>query len=906
MARAYAIKYYHEFLTYSENKYRVELLKDQYVGSETSIAKSGGQPVVLRHSGNGKEKWDSTRIRGKELIFNYIVPASEIEAWESEIMESAYRDYKLRFYSYSDDSVPIKVLEFEGFLKPDNFIKSFVNNPNQIQISLSATDALADLRDIEFKEFFGTALALPIRGRFSILQMIKYALENIEIELDFDIQLNTYETTLMSSTENALSKIYVNSEVFFSYVDLKANFAVEDIDSCWVAIGKMLQPFNCKLSQGKGKYKIINYHERVSKTYTFAWSTLAQTAYADSDNILDISDYTYHSPIEHQKVQPIRNLDLSYTFTDDGGSLADDLGDWGALGPWDLTSWFSAVEQPQASDGVKLISRMSDGVSFNYGDTGDYLTLKTDFQATKETTKDYLKLQFEYRINYLTSLILTEIPEMLVRIRMKRPDGSWYPSSNVGFSNPLYGGSYIGSLPGTVTFKSDAKYLSLTNSNWNLFEVKESGAYNFKIEFIPAPYGYPQWYEAEFQVRNVKITKVSSGVINQYKPEITSTDTIKKYRKIGIAGVKLAEEEIFLVDGGQITEKGALLAFPSSEYVNTLAWNRYGVVEALPILDLYGKNFIDNRSAYKNFIRGVTIMDRADTITFENIVNFNKYITDNKDYCFLSYSWDVKREEITADLIELLTVQQTQEDTEQAADDTPVTYFGTVDPDVPLWHVSHGYGIGAALRWDTDFSQYLVAFAVKTPAGVTNPATHVVTEVVNENQYRISKPTNITENNLIIDVDLDDPQVGQFYYLDTNEAGTGKPILLPDTLGDNEFLQRVGQLTKEGFIVDIGEPVPPASLTEHMEKGTLIGTVDFVSHTVNHVFGRAFSNQPLEVLLDVYRMEEQADGTFVKQEVPHGYVDALQPTLVGFDLQINSTFTPDLTGVVIKFKFEKF
>lgn len=87
----------------------------------------------------------------------------------------------------------------------------------------------------------------------------------------------------------------------------------------------------------------------------------------------------------------------------------------------------------------------------------------------------------------------------------------------------------------------------------------------------------------------------------------------------------------------------------------------------------------------------------------------------------------------------------------------------------------------------------------------------------------------------------------------------------------------------------------------HEEKDIL---TDLESHLVEQPFAEAFTESPLEVTFDVYKMTLQPDNTYRRDEVPWGYVDALQPTATGFSIQINEMFTPDLTGVIIKYKFE--
>jgi hypothetical protein len=88
----------------------------------------------------------------------------------------------------------------------------------------------------------------------------------------------------------------------------------------------------------------------------------------------------------------------------------------------------------------------------------------------------------------------------------------------------------------------------------------------------------------------------------------------------------------------------------------------------------------------------------------------------------------------------------------------------------------------------------------------------------------------------------------------------------------------------------------------HVEKNVL---TDLESHTVTVLFGYSFVNQPLEILMEVTKMTLQADGGYLPQNIPWSYDDILQPTIDGFEITINPIFTPDLTGVKVRYKFEE-
>ncbi len=92
----------------------------------------------------------------------------------------------------------------------------------------------------------------------------------------------------------------------------------------------------------------------------------------------------------------------------------------------------------------------------------------------------------------------------------------------------------------------------------------------------------------------------------------------------------------------------------------------------------------------------------------------------------------------------------------------------------------------------------------------------------------------------------------------------------------------------------------------HVEKGTYGEDEIIADHDVLHTFNIPFTEQPLKVVLLVWKWNEQPDGSFTRDNVVWGYKDASQPLLASFEILINEEFTPDLTGVIIKYKFEEF
>ena len=139
---AYAIEYFFEYYDIGGAvKHEVELLLKNYSGGSIRITNANTSPVHLRHVGN-QSNFEEIIIQGLELTFSFEVPRVDADTFDS-IFESTYKDYKLR---YTVDGQ----VEFEGYIKPENLMKEYLKSTPFMKIGLSATDALVDLKRIEF------------------------------------------------------------------------------------------------------------------------------------------------------------------------------------------------------------------------------------------------------------------------------------------------------------------------------------------------------------------------------------------------------------------------------------------------------------------------------------------------------------------------------------------------------------------------------------------------------------------------------------------------------------------------------------------------------------------------------------------------------------------------------------
>lgn len=599
----YNLQYYAELYDMKGILHRVELFLLEYSGGATAIQHydgSGPTPIQLKHLGSDVDSWDTSVIQGQELIFDFYVTQAEVAAFDS-LFESDYRDYKVRYYINSQ-------LEFEGWVKPENLNKEFLKSPPNVHISLSATDGLAELKNIEYRDSTGKL----INGVTSQLQSIKNAVALTGIEFDFYIQLNTYETTYMFSDECALEKILINNARFYEITDKIVGIIHGTPMKAWDVIECILREYNCKFLQYKGRYQISNRHELDSYCFVYDYTTLAEASAIPTDNIVDISAYDVFPEVNQQKVRPLKKVDITFKNKDLGGDVSGlDLSDWSTVWVKDFLSW------SQADGIVDLISDNSSGYS-------DSITLTSDFSVTKVTKSDYIRISFDRKLLSMTYSGKKPVVKMLIQI--KTPDGIWH--------------SAVQSSCYTTNWEHYASEVSPQ------FLVTATGNYNIKITFTSSVW---EWDSATFQIKNVEIVKPVNAL------EETNYDNVtydQRFVQVNTTGFDVLELDAIIADGAQITEAGTLLFDNSGTTVVTSNWCRYGETETLLLLDVFAHNVLDNRYGFKNIL-STTIIDRDHTLGLNTIVTI-----DGRYYEFLSFNKNGILGEIEAELIELLPTKR--------------------------------------------------------------------------------------------------------------------------------------------------------------------------------------------------------------------------------------------------------
>jgi len=578
------IKYHHEYYDRGNNLHRLEILAKDYSGESTLITHSAGHPVVIKHTGG---KQEDIVIQGKGLQFSFFSkPGDNYDA----VFASDYKDYKVRYYISS-------VLEFEGWLMPENLSREFFKG--KYIINLSATDGLAKLRDIELRD--GDDI---ISGKKTLLEIIKYAVANTGITLDFRIQLGTYESN-MSSDECALNEIGVDARRFIK--DGKPLPCHDVIHSC-------LKDFSCTLKQEKGYYQITNKHELDSYEFVFDYATLTQQSRTATSKIIDMDGYKYGAA-DMNKISPLKDVEIKFKNRDLGGDISGvDLTDWDNV-------WTIMFDEHSIAGGAIILW---DDLEYN----DDYIELKNTFAATNSTDNDYITVSFDYKITYT---VHTNTHSELL-IRMAGPNSGFLPQR---------------------TFFADHNYWQHIDTKIaGGFRIYETGNYKLRISFTTTEPSYPGNYIVS--IKNVTINKI----INPNETSVPSEVTIDQlYKQTSGKNVNKLTFDAALADGGQVTEIGSLL---HNNATLTTSWKSYGQSEEIQLLDIFARNILNDRYGYKNYLK-LDIFDEDNTIDMDNIL-----LIQTKYYTFASFERDCKMGIIRGDIVELLTTRQSYDDIERA------------------------------------------------------------------------------------------------------------------------------------------------------------------------------------------------------------------------------------------------
>lgn len=542
------------------NTHRVELYLDSGPVNNTEIEYQQEIPWVKKTRGTREIQYKNP-IRGSEYQFNFMIPSADISDFDA-ILESNYKDWKI-VKKYDGN------IEWTGWILPENAHRPFIKRHDYFEMSLTATDGLAKLKDIKYKNF---STGAKYSDRVSFITTIKRALEHLELALDFRVQLNTYETTLMTSTECAMDKCTVNNNRYVKVEDGR-----EFNEDCYTIIETVLKDFNCYLKQEGGYYWIVNPQEVDSYYYPIPWSTLTVGTRTANDLEVSLSGYKYSVNTDLQKIRPLEEYQYRFNDRNLGENLLSN-GDFssGTTG-WNKSGYFGSLTASSGYGEIPAIYSLDTPPTYVYTD---------DESITQYNSDDQLEVSFKARI---TSFTGTAGTEPLMKVEVYRGTTFVPVKSNNVF--PMYESANFTTY--TVRFA-----LPATASNYHVriyTYARSTGAFtSFNFE----------WDDVYF------VPKYADGEDITYDRYYTAINNDSIFFDI------IDDQVLNIGDSLQDNDLGAIMVGG----VRTEAWNRYGKSDGESIQVLYGQNILENFSRYKDYVR-CEIIDPNHNISSISVLN---------------------------------------------------------------------------------------------------------------------------------------------------------------------------------------------------------------------------------------------------------------------------------------------
>ena len=595
---AYGTEYYARFKDLKSAKtIRVLIQKKDYTGASSEIVTLGTEPLKTVSRG-GKDKLHEV-VRGSEIVFNFYSLPADSNKYDS-IFESAYKDYKIIVQDYTTPASPVNLGTY--WLKPDNLSREYIKK--LYQISLSAADGLADLK--------GLRMTSISDGKYSILQVVKQVMGLIGSDLDYRVQLGTWETSEMVSTDCALAEASVDSRRFYKIKNGETEYKYG-----YDILTEVLKDFNCTIEQIDNYWYIRNKHEANSYVFQFDYATLTQQSRTATDLIVDVDAMDFQRNATLNKIPPLNSLIVTHQNKDVGGDLLTGLETWSVTFGGYATLDFNGESETEGDDDEILrVTPLSD--------TYDYYFKTDPFNASYINGNEYVRLA--------------------LNIQAEDISGGYMIANNVRITIKLFNSSGVQQGIDTRVVGMSYNYQEVLSSLSAGFKVPAGGISGYYIEVH-----FGDWDTGLdlFRVKNVHITSVAV-----VEGESTDAVVFDKGYLCENTDVDYPNHQEVTTLFGDTEELGHIGGyFVNSGTVNSTEWRRYGKTSAddAPLLYQYAKNVLNNHARFKDFIKA-TLYDPDSNVTPISIIE-----TGGRYYTIIKYAKSWIRNFIELELVELLT-----------------------------------------------------------------------------------------------------------------------------------------------------------------------------------------------------------------------------------------------------------
>lgn len=759
---AYWGNIYYEFRDFQDRRYLVEFFDTEGSVESFEIKNAPPEPISINRVGGNKDSWDDSVILAQQLTFRFYVDYNDLQVIDP-ILCSPYRQWGAKVTLLD----PIELQIFRGYLKTENCIRRYDPEPrNAVKIELCAVDGLAELKDVDFKNYIPTG-EQDYPGIITLLRAVKSAVTPLALQLPFLVKVSTYEENYMNPSDCVLEKVYCNLSRF--YKGAKGDIYTEDVEfiSCYDVIEYVLKPFNCKLFVTPEYFCIVNFYEKNGGYhFRYGWDLIldeTQGPYAPETGVSDVTNYFFKTDAELQKIQPLRSI-LVEVNNNDEGETPQDLGDDGA---WTYTGWSS-----HSSDDGVLELKMTDMGQ-------PHMILNTPLDLIVHTGNEVLRVQFSYR---LTSYVEDKKSESQLQmvVRIQKPTGVW--TDVVRSAENAY--------PKDTWQRFDS-YVS------NLFFLRGDGEYNVLIG-LDSKTGGKHFKSLTLEIKDIKLSQYNVTTGYSFDPLFREVGRQFYQTNGDWHSFEDVKTSLYLFDAEVISDDGALLVIDGGQIKTTSQWNPYGESLQISIVDLFSRNILVNRSIYKDYIR-MNIADRNYNIINEALLKISN--------CFFvqnSYDRAYQLMFVELELTEIISGSDTYHPYDQVNGGTRKTYADyspivevTGEDKLPTFQPQyieetkdifnigfeeevHGFNIGDVIRAEYDEFGVLKYAKAKADTKENAKVLGIVTEVVDEYEFKYAAIGKYIGRELLEEnIGSGDFEVleGSFYYLSATEDGriTDKP-----------------------------------------------------------------------------------------------------------------------------------
>jgi hypothetical protein len=531
---SYGIKYKFNLLDISGSTYQVNLNKINYTGATTEIKYYAPQPLKINYK-SGRDEIDNP-IKGSGLEFTFYAASGQSF---TDLLESEYQDWQVEVLN--TNLTPIKY--WEGWLQPENITTNVLTS--SYFITINAVDGLANLKNIDYPYALGLTNTTPL------IQMVKKCLTQTGIALPIAVQCNVLPTQLSGST--LFDKVLGNERRF-------ANFDKQTIYylSCYDALSKILNSFNCFIAQSNGQYVITQRNETSSSRTVYDWNYLTGVT-SFYNRLLTLNPKVKIGSDELSKIRPFKKTYLNYYVFDSGRYVPDSV--LNGLFNLNTTGW-SNESAPYAHN------------SISYDSSNKRLTAADSwaFSGTSFPHSTAIKSPV-FAVNINSGTTITVNVSMLVTYLTYYGGGTGgYPTIRCELM-----------LSGNTVSYQDLPYVpvfnTLNNYTFNL-AYTQSGNHNLRIWMSPFNYGViqniTQQYDNILVFKNYKSDKAY---------QLQTTGTVDNSTAIAVD-----TQDQYFGDGSSIYEVGALQYAPSAL---TTTWVNYGYRNQFPSVNFSDPNYFN-------------------------------------------------------------------------------------------------------------------------------------------------------------------------------------------------------------------------------------------------------------------------------------------------------------------------